>query len=200
MFFDHTLLDSICEILKQGTHQIILSHYLAVDQLRNVGQDIWVKKIYPKTNIFGLIKNIHFKKESLEFIDYSAADFKTRVDQAFIIIDNNYQKISQDTECPDDLTIDFGLLYNIEYLVDLFESVHGFPPDKIKIDWAKTRVETDKLLNRYTEPYDQRELDEMLKLGQEDYTKLANERNETYKNWKQTELREYNIDKILENE
>lgn len=30
--------------------------------------------------------------------------------------------------------------------------------------------------------------------------KIANERNETYKNWKQTELREYNIDKILENE
>jgi len=141
VFFDHTLLDSICEILKQGTHQIILSHYLAVDQLRNVGQDIWVKKIYPKTNIFGLIKNIHFKKESLEFIDYSAADFKTRVDQAFIIIDNNYQKISQDTECPDDLTIDFGLLYNIEYLVDLFQSVHGFPPDKIKIDWAKTYID-----------------------------------------------------------
>jgi hypothetical protein len=30
--------------------------------------------------------------------------------------------------------------------------------------------------------------------------KIANERNETYKNWKQTELREYNIDKILDNE
>ncbi len=30
--------------------------------------------------------------------------------------------------------------------------------------------------------------------------KIANEKNETYKNWKQTELREYNIDKILKNE
>ena len=30
--------------------------------------------------------------------------------------------------------------------------------------------------------------------------KIANEINETYKNWKQTELREYNIDKILDNE
>ena len=30
--------------------------------------------------------------------------------------------------------------------------------------------------------------------------KIANEKNERYKNWKQTELREYNIDKILDNE
>jgi len=30
--------------------------------------------------------------------------------------------------------------------------------------------------------------------------KIANERNETYKNWKLKELREYNIDKILDNE
>lgn len=30
--------------------------------------------------------------------------------------------------------------------------------------------------------------------------KIANERNETYKNWKQIELREYKIDKILDNE
>ena len=30
--------------------------------------------------------------------------------------------------------------------------------------------------------------------------KIANEKNEKYKNWKQTELREYNIDKILDNE
>lgn len=30
--------------------------------------------------------------------------------------------------------------------------------------------------------------------------KIANERNETYKIWKLKELREYNIDKILDNE
>lgn len=30
--------------------------------------------------------------------------------------------------------------------------------------------------------------------------KIANERNETYKSWKLKELREYNIDKILDNE
>jgi len=46
-----------------------------------------------------------------------------------------------------------------------------------KLDWAKTRVETDKLLNRYSKPYDQRELDEMEKLGEDAYTKLADERN-----------------------
>lgn len=30
--------------------------------------------------------------------------------------------------------------------------------------------------------------------------KIANKKSETYTKWKQTELREYNIDKILENE
>jgi hypothetical protein len=30
--------------------------------------------------------------------------------------------------------------------------------------------------------------------------KIANEKNERYRNWKQKELREYNIDKILDNE
>jgi hypothetical protein len=30
--------------------------------------------------------------------------------------------------------------------------------------------------------------------------KIANQKNETYTKWKQKELREYNIDKILENE
>lgn len=46
-----------------------------------------------------------------------------------------------------------------------------------KIEWIKSRIEHDKLLNRYSKPYDQKELDEMLELGEEEYTKLLNERN-----------------------
>jgi hypothetical protein len=140
VFFDKTVLDKIYNILEHNSPQILLSHYLEVSQLRNVKEDVWVRKIYPKTNIFGLIKNINFKKQILEFTDYSGADFGTQVDQAFIIIDDNYQMIQQDQDYPDDLIIDFGLLYNIQYLAELFESVHGFCPDDLKIDWAQTYI------------------------------------------------------------
>jgi hypothetical protein len=139
-FDDNVVLDKIYNILEQSTYQIVISHYLSVSRLRNIKEDVWTRKIYPKTNIFGLIKNIHFKKQSLESIDYSGADFRTQVDQAFLIIDDQYQTIKQDQDCPDDLTIDFGLLYNVQYLVDLFESVHGFAPDQLKIDWAQTYI------------------------------------------------------------
>jgi hypothetical protein len=112
-----------------------------VSELRDVDKLVWVRKIHPKTNLFGLIKNAHFKKQSLEFTDYSAADFNTKVDHAFIMIDDNYQTIKQDCDCPDDLTIDFGMLYNADYLATLFESVHGFPPDALKMDWAQTYID-----------------------------------------------------------
>jgi hypothetical protein len=46
-----------------------------------------------------------------------------------------------------------------------------------KLDWVRNRIDVDKLLNRYSRPYDQEELDEMLKLGEEEYTKVNNKRN-----------------------
>lgn len=141
VFFDNTVLDSIRKHITQETHQILLSHYLAVSQLRNIREDVWVRKIYPKTNIFGLIKNIHFKKQTLESIDYSTVDFKNKIDQSFMAIDDHYQLIQQDQDCPDDLTIDFGMLYNTKYLVDLFKSVHGFKPDELKMKWAQTYID-----------------------------------------------------------
>ena len=141
VFFDDSVLQKICNLVEQGNHQVVLSHYLAVSKLRDIKKHVWVRKIYPKTNIFGLIKNIHYKKQTLEFTDYSGTDFRNRVDQAFMVINDNYQTIQQDQDCPDDLTIDFGLLYNIQYLKDIFESVHGFLPDQLKIDWAQTYID-----------------------------------------------------------
>ena len=135
------VLQDIRQAVEQKTHQVILSHYLEVSQLRDIGQDVWVRKIHPTTNLFGLIKNVHFKKQSLEFTDYSGTDFRTKVDQSFIMINDNYHTIQQDQDCPDDLTIDFGLLYNVDYLVTLFESVHGFSPDKLKMEWAQNYID-----------------------------------------------------------
>jgi len=140
-FKNNKVLEDIRKCVQQQTHQVMLSHYLEVSQLRDIGEHVWVRKIYPKTNLFGLIKNAHFKKQNLEFIDYSQTDFITQLDQAFIIIDDTYQTILQDQDCPDDLTIDFGMLYNTDYLATLFKSVHGFAPDAVKMEWAQNYVD-----------------------------------------------------------
>lgn len=47
-----------------------------------------------------------------------------------------------------------------------------------RIEWIKVKIEIDKLLNRHKTPYEQKTLDEMLKLGEIEYTKIDNERNE----------------------
>ena len=46
-----------------------------------------------------------------------------------------------------------------------------------RIEWMKVKIMSDKLLNRHSEPYDQKTLDEMLELGEEKYNKLSEERN-----------------------
>jgi hypothetical protein len=140
--FDSTqVLEDIHKVIEQQTHQVILSHFLAVSQLKNISEHTWVRKIYPKTNLFGLIKNVNFKKQMLESVDYTNIDFAAKVDQAFIIIDNQYRTIKQDCDCPNEFIIDFGMLYNEDYLVELFESVHGYPADHLKIEWAKNYID-----------------------------------------------------------
>jgi len=46
-----------------------------------------------------------------------------------------------------------------------------------RLEWAKIRVEQDKLLNRHSKPYEQKTLDEMEKLGEEEYNRVSDERN-----------------------
>ena len=46
-----------------------------------------------------------------------------------------------------------------------------------RLECIKNTIEHDKLLNRHSKPYEQRTLDEMLKLGEEEFTKISNERN-----------------------
>lgn len=68
----------------------------------------------------------------------------------------------------------------------------GKPTDELtweeKLDWTRNRIEVDKLLNRYSEPYDQKTLDEMLKLGQKKFDekqeKLNKEMKKIFKNMK----------------
>jgi hypothetical protein len=46
-----------------------------------------------------------------------------------------------------------------------------------RLDWVQNCIDTDILLNRHSKPYDQKTLDEMLKLGEVEYNKVEYERN-----------------------
>ena len=46
-----------------------------------------------------------------------------------------------------------------------------------RLDRIKTNIETDKLLNRYKTPYDEKTLKEMEELGEEEYNRITDERN-----------------------
>lgn len=50
-----------------------------------------------------------------------------------------------------------------------------------QLDWVQNRIEHDKLLNRYSHPYDERILKEMLELGEEEYNRVDKERNDRMK-------------------
>ena len=129
-------LASIKNFIEHGNKQVILSHYQGVSSLRNY-TNCWIKKIYPETNILGWIKNVHFKKQEIEIIDYSQAGLSTRVDQCLFFIQGWYEIFKADTDRPKDMTIDFGRIYDINYLTELFEDANGFKPDKVKIQWAQ---------------------------------------------------------------
>lgn len=42
----------------------------------------------------------------------------------------------------------------------------------------KVHIENDKLLNRYSKPYDEKTLKEMEELGEKEYNKLEKDRND----------------------
>ena len=45
------------------------------------------------------------------------------------------------------------------------------------LDWTKNRIEVDKLLNRYKKPYDEKQLEEMLELGEEKWNEKMDKQN-----------------------
>lgn len=139
-FESPSALASIRHQIEHGNKQVILSHYQRVSDLREY-TDCWIRKIYPKTNLIGWIKNVHFKKQELEFVDYAQVCMSTRVDQTVMFIRGWVDVFKADTDIPNDLVIDFGNLYNIDYLATLFEQANGFAPDTTKINWAKKYIE-----------------------------------------------------------
>jgi hypothetical protein len=65
----------------------------------------------------------------------------TKVDQSVLLIRGWIEMFKADTDIPDDLVIDFGHLYNIDYLSELFAQANGFVPDAVKLNWARKYTE-----------------------------------------------------------
>lgn len=134
-------LNNIKNLINNDNRQVIISHYSKVSALEEFLDYCWIKKIYPKSNVFGWIKNAYYKKTTLEFVDYTRGPWSYKVDQAIMHLNTWYSKHKLDTDLPDHMLIDFGNLYNIDYLAELFEQANGIPPEKAKIKWAQEYID-----------------------------------------------------------
>ena len=133
-------LENIKNYIVEGGHQTILSHYLKISDLREFENTVWIRKIVPVTNLFGWIKNIVYKKKYVEQIDLRQQHFSQQVDGCFMDL-MTWTKINQDDQDrPDDLIIDFGKMYDINYLVQLYQSVNGHAPDHPRIQFAEEYI------------------------------------------------------------
>jgi hypothetical protein len=139
-FASQLCLDAIIDVIKSNSHTGVLSHYLKISNLREYTDIAWIRKIHPTTNIFGWIKNINFKKRQMEFVDYSSTEFKFQFDSAFAMLIDWYDLLKADDDLPPDLLINFGDLYNIEYLKNLYYTLNGYAPNDSQIAWAEEYI------------------------------------------------------------
>ena len=137
----NAVLQNIRTLIEEDDRQIILSHYLGISNIIDYADQCWIRKIYPTTNVFGWIKNIEFKKQQLEYVDYSQTSMSSRIDQALMIISKWYEIYKTDTDLPNGFLIDFGRLYNIEYLAELFEDANGIEMPNEKKVWAQEYID-----------------------------------------------------------
>lgn len=132
---------NIMQLIDQAACQIVISHYAAVSDLRQYQHQVWLRKIYPFTNVIGWIKNLHFKKQQLESVDYSQMSLSERVDQCQLFLQGWYNIRQQDQDIPEDLVLDFGSLYNLDYLAALFQEANGFSAPDSKLEWAQMYID-----------------------------------------------------------
>ena len=132
---------ALIDWIMQSHAQIALSHYMPVQKLLPYTPHAWIRKIHPINNVFGCLKNIFYKKQNLDWINYTQTDFVFQFDQIFEGLKDWYFKIKNDKDLPDGLVIDFGKLYNIDYLVELFREANGFEPDSVKLLWAQNYLD-----------------------------------------------------------
>lgn len=133
-------LANIKDAIVNDPHQVIMSHYLGVSQLREFADTCWIRKISPITNKFGWIKNVYSKKQTVEQTDYTNTSFRYQVDIGVLEIAQLYEMQATDTDLPSDMTIDFGKLSDIEFLKELYASANGEDIDSMRLEFAKNYI------------------------------------------------------------
>jgi len=134
-------LEKIKNIIVNDEHQTILSHYNNISDLREFENQHWLRKIYPHTNTFGWLKNVFYKKQNIEFVEFTQADMLVQFDAMFENMKDFYFVLKQDTDCPEDLTIDFGKIKDISYLTELYIEANADEPDHEKITFAQSYID-----------------------------------------------------------
>jgi len=133
-------LKNIKDAIMHDQRQVVLSHYQQVSELREFESTNWIKKIVPGKNIFGWIKNIVYKKQYVEMIDLTNTRFRYQVDGNLMNLKTWYNLNLLDDDTPADMTIDFGRMFDITYLVDLYKSANGSLPDDLRIKFAEEYI------------------------------------------------------------
>jgi hypothetical protein len=134
-------LEKLKNIIVTDNNQTVLSHYNNISDIREFENQHWLRKIYPHTNIFGWLKNVFYKKQNIEFVKFTQADRVVQFDAIFENMKDFYFKLKEDTDCPADLTIDFGSITDISYLVELYIEANASAPDKEKIAFAQSYID-----------------------------------------------------------
>ena len=141
-------LDQIKYQIEVGQYQAVLSHYSAVSDLLEFKDKHWLRKIYPHTNLFGWTKNVFYKKQQIEKVNYSQTTMLHQFDAMFENLRDFYVNIKQDTDCPPELTIDFGKILNLDYLIELYQEANGQEPPDHKIIFAQSYItQQGKVIN-----------------------------------------------------
>ena len=139
-FDSDVCLKNIKTAIMHDQRQVILSHYQQVSELREFESTNWIKKIVPGTNIFGWIKNIVHKKQYVELVDTRSTNFRYQVDGNLMNLKTWYDLNQQDKDVPTNMTVDFGRMYDITYLADLYKSANGSYPDDLRIKFAEEYI------------------------------------------------------------
>jgi hypothetical protein len=134
-------LEKIKNSIINDPHETILSHYNNVSDLCEFKNQHWIRKIYPHTNMFGWLKNVFYKKQQIERVNFSQADMMVQFDAMFENMKDFYFKIKADADCPEHLTLDFGKITDLNYLTELYIDANGIAPTNGKIDLARAYID-----------------------------------------------------------
>ena len=131
-------IDAIKKAIAIGDRQIILSHCDAVSEFKQFTNQVWIKKILPNTNFFGWIKNAVYKTHNVDRV--MKQNMTQQIDFCFTNLKHWYEINRADQDRPSGMTIDFGKLYDIQYLIELYRSANGCEPDTTRIKFAEQYI------------------------------------------------------------